>query len=141
MSSVVRQDPWSLMPRLHGEINRLFGNAQQSDTSSSATATWIPAVDINEYPDRFELYVDVPGVNPNSVDLTLDDGVLTLSGERGAKGSTNGESAPQYRRIERSQGQFYRRFVLPDTVDSERVNATGKDGVLTITIPKQAKAL
>jgi HSP20 family protein len=141
MNVMVRQDPWSLMPRLQDEINRLFGNVQQNDSSSSATAGWVPAVDINEYSNRFELYVDLPGVDPGSVELTLEDGILTLSGERRAKGSANDDDAPQNRRIERSQGQFYRRFVLPDTVDSERVNATGKDGVLTVTIPKQAKAM
>jgi len=128
------------MPRLQDEINRLFGNVQQTDGSSSATATWVPAVDIHEYADRFELYVDVPGVEPSSVELTLDNGVLTLSGERVHRGS-KGDGELQSRRIERSQGQFYRRFVLPDTVDSEKVNATGKDGVLTVTIPKQAKAM
>jgi HSP20 family protein len=141
MNSMVRQDPWSLMPRLQDEINRLFGSVQQTDSSSSATATWVPAVDIHEYTDRFELYVDVPGVDPNSVDLTLEEGILTLSGARLPKSSANGEGEPQYRRTERSQGQFYRRFVLPDTVDSDKVNATGKDGVLTVTIPKQAKAM
>jgi HSP20 family protein len=141
MNSMVRQDPWSLMPRLQDEINRLFGNAQQTDGSSSATATWIPAVDIHEYTDRFELYVDVPGVDPNSVELTLEEGVLTLSGERLPNSSANGQGEPQYRRTERSQGQFYRRFVLPDTVDSDNVNASGKDGVLTVTIPKKAKAM
>jgi HSP20 family protein len=98
-------------------------------------------VDIHEYTDRFELYVDIPGVNPSSVELTLEDGVLTLSGERAQKTSNNGAGSPQFQRIERSQGQFHRRFVLPDTVDSDKVNATGKDGVLTVTIPKQAKAL
>ena len=140
MNSMVRQDPWSLMPRLQDEINRLFGNAQQTDGSTSATATWIPAVDIHEYTNRFELYVDVPGVEPNSVELTLEDGVLTLSGERIQRSSSR-DGEPHSRRTERSQGRFYRRFVLPDTVDSEKVNATGKDGVLTVTIPKQAKAL
>ena len=59
--NITRQDPWSLTPRLQDEINRLFGNVQQTDSSSSATATWVPAVDIDEYGDRFELYVDVPG--------------------------------------------------------------------------------
>ena len=141
MNSTVRQDPWSLMPRLQDEINRLFGNVQQTDSSSSATATWVPAVDIHEYTDRFELYVDVPGVDSNSVELTLEDGILTLSGERAPRSSTTGDGEPQYRRTERSQGQFYRRFVLPDTVDSDKVNATGKDGVLTVTIPKQTKAM
>ena len=140
MNSLVRQDPWSLVPRLQDEINRLFGNVNQSD-SSSATATWVPAVDIHEYEDRFELYVDVPGVEPGKVDLTLEGGILTLSGQRTPPLSGKRGEQPQYARSERGLGHFYRRFVLPDTVDSEKVNATGKDGVLTVTIPKQAKAM
>src|ERR1700733_457753 len=81
MSAVTRQDPWGVMPRLQEEINRLFGSARESD-SSSATAMWIPLVDIHEFVDRFELHVDLPGVDPSKVDLTLDGGILTLSGER-----------------------------------------------------------
>ena len=72
-NSLVRQDPWSLMPRLQEEINRLFGNANNTE-SSSATAAWIPPVDIREYADRFELHVDIPGVDPNKVELTLENG-------------------------------------------------------------------
>jgi len=128
------------VPRLQDEINRLFGNVNQND-SSSATATWVPAVDIREYSDRFELYVDVPGVDPNKVELTLEGGVLTLSGQRTDQDTNNRGEEPQYQRTERGLGTFYRRFVLPDTVDSERVNATGKNGVLTVTIPKQPKAM
>src|SRR3984893_18692877 len=135
MNSMVRQDPWSLMPRLQDEINRLFGNVQQTDSSSSATATWVPAVDIHEYADRFELYVDVPGVDPDKVELTLDGGVLTLSGQRDAQGTKDRSEEPQYERPERGSGRFYRRFVLPDSVDSDKVNAAGKKGVLTVTIP------
>jgi len=71
MSAVMRQDAWGVMPRLQEEINRLFGTAREND-SSSATAMWIPSVDIHEYADRFELYVDLPGVDPSTVDLTLD---------------------------------------------------------------------
>jgi HSP20 family protein len=139
MASLVRQDPWSLVPRLQDEINRLFGNVNQNE-SSSATATWVPAVDVHEYGDRFELYVDIPGVDPEKVELTLENGVLTLSGQRAdLAGKKNDE--PIYERSERGQGHFYRRFVLPNTVDSEKVNATGKNGVLTVTIPKQAKAM
>jgi len=140
MNSLVRQDPWGLMPRLQDEINRLFGNVNQSD-SSSATATWVPAVDIQEYLDRFELYVDVPGVDPSQVELTLEGGVLTLSGHRTPPEFGKQGEQPQYSRAERGLGHFYRRFVLPDTVDSEKVNAAGKDGVLKVTIPKQAKAM
>ena len=91
MNSLVRNDPWSLVPRLQDEINRLFGNVAEND-SSSATATWIPAVDIHEYADRFELYVDLPGVDPAKVELTLEDGVLTLSGARTESGADNGRS-------------------------------------------------
>jgi HSP20 family protein len=139
MSAVMRQDAWGVMPRLQEEINRLFGNARETD-SSSATAMWIPLVDIHEYTDRFELYVDLPGVDPSTVDLTLDGGILTLSGERREHTRNAGEESLG-RRVERGHGQFHRRFVLPDTVDSEKVNATGGHGVLTVTIPKQAKAM
>lgn len=140
MNSLVTQDPWSFVPRLQTEINRLFGNTNQSD-SSSATATWVPAVDIHEYTDRFELYVDVPGIDPGKVELTLEGGILTLSGQRTAPEFSKPDEKPKYTRSERGLGYFYRRFVLPDTVDSEKVNANGKDGVLTITIAKQAKAM
>jgi HSP20 family protein len=138
MSTVMRQTPWDAMPRLQDEINRLFGNARENE-SSSATASWVPLVDIHEYADRFELYVDLPGVDPATVDLTLDAGILTLSGDRPLIAGKAGEEA-QGRSIERGHGAFHRRFVLPDTVDGEKVNAAGSQGVLTITIPKQQKA-
>jgi HSP20 family protein len=140
MSSLVRQDPWNLMPRLQDDINRLFGNAKEND-SSSATAAWIPMVDIHEFKDRFELYVDLPGVDSNQVELTLDGGVLTLSGDRAEQQVSNRrDDEVEALRVERGHGRFHRRFVLPDTVDGEKVNATGKNGVLTITIPKQEKS-
>jgi HSP20 family protein len=139
MSSVMRQDPWGVMPRLQDEINRLFGSAREND-SSSATAMWMPLVDIHEYANRFELHVDLPGVDPGTVELTLDGGVLTLSGERPQPIRKDSEEV-HGQRLERGYGHFHRRFVLPDTVDSEKVNATGSYGVLTVTIPKQAKAM
>jgi len=97
-------------------------------------------VDIHEYANRFELYVDLPGVDPATVELTLDGGILTLSGER-AQPTRTGSDEVQGVRMERGHGHFHRRFVLPDTVDSEKVNASGSHGVLTVTIPKQAKAM
>jgi HSP20 family protein len=139
MSTVTRQDYWNVMPRLQDEINRLFGNAREND-SSSATATWIPPVDIHEYTDRFELYVDLPGVDPGRVELTLDGGILTLAGDR-IEQPSKPDQGIQARRTERGSGHFHRRFVLPDTADGEKVNASGKNGVLTVTIPKQVKAL
>jgi HSP20 family protein len=127
------------MPRLQDDINRLFGNAAEND-SSSATATWVPMVDIHEFADRFELYVDLPGVDPGSLELTLDGGILTLAGERAEQEVSDRWGKVQALRIERGHGRFHRRFVLPDTADSEKVNAAGKNGVLTVTIPKQEKA-
>jgi HSP20 family protein len=143
MNNVVRQNPWSLMPRLQDELNRLFGTTSEND-SSSATAAWVPPVDILEYGDRFELFVDLPGVDPSKVELTLEGGILTLSGQRVeeiGEGRDNRSNDLQYRRTERSHGHFYRRFVLPDTADSQGVNASGKNGVLTVTIAKHAKAM
>lgn len=98
--SVTRQDYWNVVPRLQDEINRLFGNVREND-SSSATAAWIPLVDIHEYTNRFELYVDLPGVDPSSVDLTLDGGVLTLSGNRPAQLFAKPGEDAQARRTER----------------------------------------
>jgi HSP20 family protein len=140
MNTAMRHNRWNAIPRLQDEINRLFGTAQENE-SSSATAAWIPMVDIHEFGDRFELYVDLPGVDPNQVELTLDGGILTLSGDRAAQEVSNGrDDDVQALRVERGHGRFYRRFVLPDTVDGEKVNATGKNGVLTVAIPKQEKS-
>ena len=136
----LRNEPRNFMPRLQDDINRLFGNANEND-SSSATAAWIPLVDIHEFADRFELYVDLPGVDPNQVELTLDAGVLTLAGDRAEQQISNKRSDEvQSLRVERGHGRFHRRFVLPETVDADKVNANGKNGVLTITIPKQEKS-
>ncbi|HNP64573.1 MAG TPA: Hsp20/alpha crystallin family protein [Woeseiaceae bacterium] len=134
---MVRYNPWGV-GELQNEINRLFSNWGDTE-SSGATAGWVPSVDIQEFDTRFQLYVDVPGVDPDAVDITLDNGVLTISGERGLPAMPEGEKMV-HRRSERGQGQFHRRFILPDTVDAEKVKATDRHGVLEISIPKQAKA-
>lgn len=134
--AVTRYEPWTVVSQLQNEINRVFGNLNEGD-SSSATAEWIPAVDVEEYPDRFELLVDLPGVDVGAVDITLDNGLLTLSGERRNEklaGKKNGDSSNARR--ERRLGRFYRRFILPDTADADGVKATGRNGVLEIIIAK-----
>lgn len=136
--ALTHYEPWNLVSRLQDELNHVFNNYTAGD-SSGVTAEWVPSVDIEEYNDRFELHVDLPGVEPGSVEITLDNGVLTLSGER-PKVIGKADQQPLRVRTERGQGQFYRRFILPDTVDTESVNAKGQNGVLEITIPKQAKA-
>jgi HSP20 family protein len=139
--AVMRYEPWGVVSQLQNEINRVFGNLNDTD-SSSATSEWSPAVDVREYTDRFQLLLDVPGVDSKDVEITLDNGVLTVSGtrtEEKALGS-NGAEQPQQQRIERRLGRFHRRFVLPDTADAENVKASGRNGVLEIVIPKQPKA-
>ena len=139
--AIMRYEPWTVVSQLQNEINRVFGNVQDSE-SSSATADWMPAVDVNEYPDRFELLADIPGVDPKQVEITLDNSVLTISGERRDEQTvqSNGENEMQQQRRERRIGRFHRRFILPDTVDAEKVRAMGQNGVPAITIAKHAKA-
>lgn len=136
--SLVRYEPWRGMDQLQEEINRLFSSWSNNE-STGAMADWVPTVDINEFDDSFQLHVDVPGVDPKDVEITLDNGVLTIAGERQVVKRVNDETVMR-RRSERAYGRFYRRFILPDTVDAEKVKATDRHGVLEITIPKQAKA-
>lgn len=130
------QQPWALHRELLRDVNRVFDRTGgENDPSTAATASFSPAVDIDEHADRFVLRVDVPGVDPASVELTLDKGVLTVSGSREQLvGETD---APERRRAERATGRFHRRFTLPDTVDSDSVSASGKHGVLEVVIPKR----
>ena len=136
--SLVKYDPWLGARELQKDINRLFSNWNTND-SSGVTADWIPSVDINEFDDKFQLYVDVPGVDPKDVEITLESGVLTIAGERFMQAEKQSENVV-HRRTERGSGRFYRRFILPDTVDADNVRATDRHGVLEIMIPKQAKA-
>jgi HSP20 family protein len=136
--SLVPSREWSPFFQLRDEINRLFSGAQGEETSG-ATASWVPAVDVHEFEERFALFVDLPGVDPAQVEITLANGVLTLSGQRTTE-KPAGKSSNVAMRIERGSGSFYRRFILPDSIDGEQIKAVGRNGVLEISIPKQAKA-
>jgi HSP20 family protein len=130
--------PWASHQELWNEVNKWFdrvaSNDAQLQTTGGATADWAPAVDIEEHPERFVLYADVPGVDPASIEVTLENGVLTLSGSREERAEQkDGERT----RIERLTGRFFRRFSLPDTVDADSVKATGRNGVLEVVIPKR----
>lgn len=133
--SVMRYEPWSLHRDLWQEMSRALDRMQSDDASSGATADWVPPVDIEEDKERFVLYADVPGVDPASIEVTLENGVLTLSGAR--EGHVAQDTAER-RRVERAHGRFYRRFTLPDTADADNVSARGNNGVLEVVIPKRA---
>jgi HSP20 family protein len=140
MANITRYRPVSLIQQLHRlsrEWDHLFEPNELEDNSLVETSHWAPCVDIKEEPDRFVLYADIPGVDPNDIEITMENGVLTIKGERE---SSKKEEKKGYTRIERSKGTFYRRFALPDTADPDRVSAVGKQGVLEISIPKSEKA-
>jgi HSP20 family protein len=136
VTTLIRYQPWALHRELANEFNRFFERAE-SDASTGASAEWSPAVDIEEYADKFVLYADVPGVDPKSIEITLEKGALTVSGSR--EKAVEGKDV-QARRIERSTGRFVRRFSLPDTVDGEAVTAKSANGVLELAIPKRPAA-
>ena len=130
--SLIRYQPSSILSQFGDEINRLFENRYSSVTE------WSPAVDIKETEKEYVIHADLPGVDAKDIDVTLEDGVLSIRGERSWSNEKDNES---YKRVERAYGSFYRRFSLPDTADAEQVRANSNNGVLQIVIPKQKKAL
>ncbi len=141
--ALVRYEPWNLLDRLQREFNLqnlldpYVREVEGEDNSNVVTSHWRPAVDIKEEEDRFVIYADLPGVDPEDIEITMEQGVLTLKGERSEETTKKREG---YKRVERVNGSFYRRFSLPDIADAERIEAKGKNGVLEITLPKQEKA-
>ena len=135
---LVKYDPWSLVNRLQGDLDRLSGYARryEDDATSSATTEWVPAVDIKEENSRFLIEADIPGVKAEDIEITMEDGVLTLRGKRESESRTERDG---YRRVERVTGRFYRRFTLPDTADAEAIEAKSNNGVLEVSIPKLPK--
>ena len=137
--NVSRNEPWAVLNQLQRHLNHYFDSTESSDTnaSSAATADWVPPADIEEYADRFVMKIDIPGVDASAVEITLEQGILTVVGDRP---KDRAENDIQRGRIERPTGRFHRHFALPETVDSNGVQAAGKNGVLQIVIPKQPKA-
>ena len=135
---LTRYEPWSAMRQIQNEMGRIFNDAVAGaeDRSNVVTSRWTPAVDIREDSGQFVLAADVPGVDPKDIEVTMENGVLTIKGER--KLETQDEGDNGYRRVERVYGSFYRRFTLPDTADAEAISASGNHGVLEVVIPKRA---
>ncbi|RMD69391.1 MAG: Hsp20/alpha crystallin family protein [Gammaproteobacteria bacterium] len=134
-------DPFRTLEQLREEMSKLFeGRAPavpaERELSSAFTSEWIPLVDIKEEPDRFIVYMDVPGVNPKDIEISMEEGVLTIKGQRPVESE---EEQAKYTRMERPRGAFQRRFTLPDTADAEKISARVKNGVLELVIPKHEK--
>ncbi len=112
------------------DVFRPFGTLSREALQASG---WMPAVDIRETDDTFEFTAELPGLGKDDVTITVEDKVLTLSGERQWDEEENKNS---YHRVERTYGSFSRSFTLPGTVNSEKVSAKFDNGLLTISVPK-----
>lgn len=133
--SVKTYDPWSIIDQMRNDINRAVV-ARNGESSAVATADWTPSVDIKEEDKQFVLYADIPGVSPKDIEVHMENGMLTVRGERKTEAT---QEEDNYKRVERVYGSFYRRFSLPDTADAEKIAADSSNGVLKITIPKIEK--
>jgi HSP20 family protein len=131
-----RYDPLRDVASLQSEMDRLFRGAFGGNAPATAGA-FAPALDVEENEDGFTLYFELPGVAAEDVDITLEENVLTISGERSFY---TDKQADGFRRVERSFGRFHRAVRLPDRVDADRVQAGYRDGLLTITVPKAEEA-
>lgn len=133
--AIQRYRPLSLLDELQREMNSLF---QTPTTESSFNSEeWSPAVDISEDQDKFTIHADLPGVKSEDIEVTAENGILTIKGER--QGHKE-EEKDNYRRVERFSGSFIRRFTLPERADLDNIAARTRDGVLELTIPKSVEA-
>ena len=138
--AIIRRDPWSIFDYMQQELDKVHGNrtlASTEDNSNVVTSDWAPAVDIKEEDDRYVIIADIPGVDPKDIDIHMEDGMLTVKGERD---SEKKEEKENYKRIERVHGSFYRRFTMPDNADPEKIAAKSNHGVLEVSIPKKEAA-
>lgn len=135
--AITRYSPWNLPANAPNDLRELiekFFHGDNQDQSNVVTSQWAPHVDIKEEPSRFVIQADIPGVDPNAIEIHMEKGILSIKGERKHEAKEENE---KYTRVERSHGVFYRRFALPDSADAEGITASGKHGVLEIVIPKR----
>lgn len=135
MPNIMR--PFSLVP-VFGDLEKEFSGVFSPDFESSIieASDWQPRVDVMEEAKQFIVKIDVPGVDSNDIDISLDHNILTIKGE---KEVAHKENRDNFIRYERSKGSFYRRIMLPDAVDSDQIIAKNRNGVLVVTIPKVNK--
>jgi HSP20 family protein len=137
--TLVRWDPFRDLVSIQDELNRLFGRTFTGGESMRPTATgsWMPSMDVYETDDKIVAKLELPGIEPGDVDVSVEDSTLTVSGTREFSNEINEEN---YHRVERRYGSFARSITLPQTADTEQVRAAFDRGVLTVEVPKVEKA-
>lgn len=128
---------WDDIFNMRRQFDRLLeGQLGSGDQIGSA---WLPPVDVRESGDELRVQVEIPGIAPDDVEVRVENGVLTVSGEKKSE-IQDGENGAGYHLVERRYGRFERSFTLPRTVDADRVTAVFTNGVLTLTLPKAESA-
>lgn len=136
--SINKYDPFRELRGLQDEMNRLFlTNYARPDDREIARGAWSPNVDIFENKDQLVLEAELPGLKPEDVNVSIENNVLTIHGERRFEKRDEGDN---FHRVERAYGSFTRSFTLPPTVSSENVNAMFDNGVLRLTLAKREEA-
>ncbi|OZB58035.1 MAG: heat-shock protein [Thiomonas sp. 13-66-29] len=136
--AIVKFDPWREIEDMFDRYTRAISFPRKSTTGEIATiADWSPQVDIAETPKEFTIKAEIPEVKKEDVKVSIDSGVVTIQGERKQEKE---EKDKKFHRIERFYGSFSRSFSLPDNIDANAAQATFKDGVLSLQIPKTAAA-
>ena len=137
--AVVKWDPWQEIEDMFDRYTRAVGWPRRGAVTveAGAKADWSPRVDIAESDGEFTIKAEIPEVNKDDVKITIDNGVVTLQGERKQESEHKGKT---FHRVERYYGSFSRSFSLPDNIDDAGASATFKDGVLTLHIPKRERA-
>jgi HSP20 family protein len=131
--AIQKYKPLSLLDQLQREMSTLF---TPSIVANFSPEEWAPAVDIRDEDDKFVIHADLPGVKTEDIDVSVDNGVLTI---KGVRENVKEEEKDSYKRIERFNGSFMRRFTLPDGANLDKISAKTKNGVLDLTVPKTAK--
>ena len=132
-------EPAGMFASLRRDVDRLFDEAWSGGTSGWRARGWLPPVDVNETENEINVQVEVPGMRAEDIDVTVENGILTISGEKRFE-RKEGEEERGNLVVERQYGRFTRSFTLPAQVDAENVTAECADGVLTIALPKRAEA-
>ncbi|WDS37121.1 Hsp20/alpha crystallin family protein [Pseudoxanthomonas sp.] len=133
--SFVRYHGWAGRPA-QADLGRVIERFVQANQAAEQ-ASWSPRVDVKEEASRFVIFVDVPGVDLEAIEVQMDRDVLSIRGERAAPEVAEDQ---RFSRQERRHGAFARSFMLPDTADADGIVASGRNGVLEVVIPKRAEA-
>ncbi len=137
--TITRYDPYNALACWRRDMNRRFGNGPRvvNDEFVAGERNWTPAIDIREVENGYVLRADLPGVQRDEVEITMDRNVLTIQGKREA---TESGHDGKVLRSERVSGNYRRRLTLPETIDRDGISATYENGVLEVTLPKAAEA-